>query len=185
MWLDNFSKFVAKSVPTARKGVVSSCLWTGKAVFQNADMHNLTSRLQYNGNEIVPAMPDDILTHKHEVMVAIDFVMQGIRTYYDRSLVRRYDIRNVPPKINTKVHTELKSVVDDIKNSTPVSLINQNIGSNKDMLSIMWNIYETSGMSTGTCETYSLYNFDENIYWRVLKVRIVMLLCIILYIHVV
>lgn len=186
VWLDNFSKFIAKSVPTTRKGVVASCLWTGKAIFQNDAMNNITSQLQYNGNAIVPAMPDDILAHKHEVMVAVDYVMQGIRTYYNGSLVRRYDVRNVPPKINTKVYTEMKSVVNDAKNSTkcvtPVSLIDQNIGANKDLLTIMWNIYETSGMSTDSCDTYSLYNFDENIYWRVLKVHILIDIVVCMYV---
>jgi hypothetical protein len=53
-----------------------------------------------------------------------------------------------------------------------MELIKINIGSNEGLLTIMRQLYDDHGMSSDdTCPDYKIINVDENIYWRIIKVR--------------
>ena len=77
LWLDNFSKIIARSVPSIRDGVYSQCLWTGVALFTHPNVQIDTS-IQKIDNKIVPAMPDTLFVHKASVLDTIMFVFQKL-----------------------------------------------------------------------------------------------------------
>ena len=173
IWVDNFSKFMARSVPTLNSSVYSSCLWTGMAAFSCDTQFDTTIAHDVEGNT-VPAMPDDLFQYAPTVKAAIHWTVNNSRTYYDQSIVKRYDVRNVPPKIDTKRWPTMRSTIDVPHNSTrivhPVKLLDYNIGSNNGLLDVLKEIYDQFDMGTDDCENYVFINVDENIYWRILKV---------------
>lgn len=177
LWIDNYSKFLARSIPTSLKGVFSSCLWTGAAAFHcNNKEVTFDMNVKYNNGDVIPAMPQNILQHSAEVLAGVNNVLRTCRNYYDRSVVKKYDVRNVPPKVDVKRFPHLTEIVNDPNNSTssvcPIELININIGSNEGLLRIIRNLYDKAGMdSDATCSKYNLMNVDENIYWRIMKVH--------------
>lgn len=174
MWWDNFSKILSRSVPSIHSGIFSQCLWTCMAAFRYRGDVRVSIDVVRSDNEIVPAMPADILMYKNNVKQGITWVMTNSRRLYDDSLVRSYDINNIPPKVNVNVHTQLRQVLNDDHNSTrsvhPVKLLPYNIGSNAGLLHILQCLCEDNGIHTDECRQYKLINADENIYWRILKV---------------
>ena len=109
-----------------------------------------------------------------QVKAGIVYVHSNIRTYYDQSVVLRYDVRNIPPKIDTKRHVDMRSMIEHKNNSTnnvhPLKLFKRNIGSNEGLVAVLSDIAKTYGMIDNTCTDYVTLNVDENIYWRILKV---------------
>jgi hypothetical protein len=109
-----------------------------------------------------------------QVKAGIVYVHSNIRAYYDQSVVLRFDVRNIPPKIDTKRHVEMKSIIEHKNNSThnvhPLKLFKRNIGSNEGLVAVLSDIAKTYGMIDDTCTDYVTLNVDENIYWRILKV---------------
>lgn len=190
-WLDNFSKFVSRSIPTLDQGLYSSCLWTGEAVFHCDDLdENISDAIKFNAmGEVVPAMPDELLSDsvKHSVQNALQYVHSQGRHFFEDSLVNRYNINNVPLKIDTVRYPEMKQI-EDKKNSTYIvnakRLINHNIGSNLGLINIIRNLYMEKQMHNDTCERYHYYNMDENIFWRVLKVCLNVLFLFFILLHI-
>ena len=176
LWVDNFSKVFRKSIPTVDRGTYNSCLWTGYAAFVIKDSIVQTSLLTDHNRQIIYGMPNDLCSVDgvRRVKEGIAHVHSDIRSHYERSLVLQYDICNIPPKIDTKVHVDMKDVVDHKKNSTenvhPVKLFKKNIGSNEGLVSVLSDIAVTYGMVDGSCNDYVMLNVDENIYWRIMKV---------------
>jgi hypothetical protein len=109
-----------------------------------------------------------------QVIDGLQYVHADMRSYYDGSTVKRFDVRNVPPKIDTKRHIDMKHIVEDPKNSTqnvhPLKLFKKNIGSNEGLISVLSDIAATYGLINNTCSDYVILNVDENIYWRIMKV---------------
>lgn len=175
LWVDNFSKFLARSIPSLHSDVYSSCLWTGMAAFKCTQRYDMRIKYQVNG-DVIAAMPDDILSTKSDVTTAITYIIQNQRAYYNNSTVRQYDVRNIPPKIDTKAHPHLADTIGAKHNSThtvhPVKLLDHNIGSNQGLITVLRQIYEQKNMHLDSCENYMLLNVDENIYWRILKVHL-------------
>jgi len=83
-------------------------------------------------------------------------------------------VLNIPPKIDTKRHVDMKSIIEHKNNSThnvhPLKLFKRNIGSNEGLVAVLSDIAKTYGMIDDTCTDYVTLNVDENIYWRILKV---------------
>lgn len=177
LWLDNYAKVLARSVPTLDVGAYNGCYWTGSAMFPSGD-DSIDDSLKYTATgQIVPAMPDDLLDYSANVQVAVA-AMQGPRAYLSDSIVARYNVRNVPPKVDTKVWPELHSTINCATNRLadiqPQSLFEENIGSNLGLLCILRRIYEDKGMHDGSSDRYLSINVDENIYYRTLKVHLLM-----------
>ena len=175
LWADNFSKFIAHSIPTTTKDVFASCLWTGMAAF-STDNEQLDMSIKYSvDGSIVPAMPNDPLVGRNTVVKGIRYILESSRNYFDQSLVKKFDVRCIPLKINSKLFPNLAYLVDNARNTTqivhPVKLLEINIGSNHGLLTILRQIYEEEGMHTDTCANYKILNTDENIYWRTMKVK--------------
>jgi hypothetical protein len=174
IWVDNFSKTIARTIPTLAKGVYSSMLWTGGALFVNPDpLMDDSVRVDAVG-EIIPAMPNSLLDGRRVVQTAVTQILAEGKVYLKNSLVHKYTVNMIPPKIDTKQHPEMKSVIDNPMNTManvyPDKLIEENIGSNRGLISIFRKMYMDWGMDTGDCHRYKSFNLDENIYWRVLKV---------------
>jgi hypothetical protein len=176
LWIDNFSKFLRKANPTAAKDVYATCNWTGVAAFETSDPR-IHDRIVHDDDvEAIPAMPDNILDHNLAVRNNIKMVMREDRNYLARSAVQRFNVHNVPPKIDTKVHTQLRDRIESRTNTMdsvhPVKLIDINIGSNAGLCAIVRQLYDEYAMDTpDECERYLNLNVDENIYWRILKVH--------------
>jgi hypothetical protein len=176
LWVDNFSKVFRKSIPVAANGTYNSCLWTGYAAFVVEESMVSKSLMTTAHGHTVPGMPNDLCAPSTIRLVkdGIEYVHTNIRNHYERSVVLKYDVRNVPPKIDTKLHGNLKAIVDHPKNSTqnvrPLKLFKRNIGSNEGLVAVLSDIAATYGMLSNTCTDYVTLNVDENIYWRILKV---------------
>ena len=176
LWVDNFSKVFRKSIPTSSTGTYNSCLWTGYAAFVVDDDRVKTSILKNHRGQIVQGMPTDPCDAERvsQVIDGLQYVHADMRSYYDGSTVKRFDVRNVPPKIDTKRHIDMKHIVEDPKNSTqnvhPLKLFKKNIGSNEGLISVLSDIAATYGLINNTCSDYVILNVDENIYWRIMKV---------------
>jgi hypothetical protein len=99
--------------------------------------------------------------------------------------VVRYDVRNIPLKIDTKRFPDMKRTVDSygFDNVRPVDLLDINIGSNRGLIAIIRGLYEERKMGLeDQCDRYTTLNVDENIFWRVLKVPCPhVFLCLIVY----
>lgn len=176
LWVDNFSKVFRKSIPRAADGTYNSCMWTGYAAFVAEDSNVQTTLLVAPNGRTVPGMPSELCSAVSVARVkeGIEYVHADLRTQYDGSVVLLYDVRNVPPKIDTKRHIQMKHIVDHVKNSThnvhPLKLFKKNIGSNEGLIAVLADIAKTYGMVDDTCSDYVTLNVDENIYWRILKV---------------
>lgn len=178
-WLDNFSKFLSRSIPTADKNVYSQCLWTGEAVFgihQSSEYNIDDSLIRDSSNQIIPNMPDRLITNDRKVQIenGLKIMHNSGRNYYASSLVVQYQINNVPLKIDTRRYPEMKHTIESKSNSTinlyPRRLIEHNISSNVGLINVLKLIYHETGMQDDSCQRYMYYNLDENIYWRVMKV---------------
>lgn len=174
VWIDNFSKTMSRSVPTLSKGVYSSMLWTGVCLFAHPDTTiNDSVRLDAIG-EVIPAMPDNLLNGRDVVTKGVYGILREGAKYLDVSLVNKYTIRHVPPKIDVKLFPEMTAIVNNPVNTLayvyPAKLIEENVGSNRGLVSIIRGMYEEWKMDTDECKRYKSLNLDENIYWRVLKV---------------
>ena len=165
-------------MPTTAKGSYNTCLWTGYAAFICDDPSINTSLLKHSStsNVNVPGMPDDLCDQINvdQVSVGIRFVAEGIRKYYDESVVLHFDVSNIPPKIDTNKYPNMRPVVEHTKNSTrnvhPCKLLKRDIASNAGLISVLLDICDTYGITDGSCTEYLTLNVDSNIYWRILKV---------------
>ena len=174
-WWDNFSKFQARQVPTIKKDIFASCLWTGVTVNEyTGPAVDVSVRLDNDGI-VTPAMPDNLFEYQDIMMQGIHEIYNEGRAYYNESLVKRYDIVNVPLKVDTKRFPDLAVTMNSVKNTTkhinPFKLIKHNIGSNQGLAIIMREYQEDQKMNLhGYVKNYSTINTDENIFYRGMKV---------------
>lgn len=185
IWLDNFSKFKAHSIPTIRKDIFASCLHTGMTVneyvqqLDDGKQNKVSMQVQLTEEkEVIPAMPDDLMSFSESVMPSIKQVYDMGTSYYSESLVLKYDINNIPLKIDVKVFPELKSEICSAKNSTafihPYQLMKPNIGSNRGLATILRQFQDDHRLHLhNACQQYKIMNLDENIYYRTLKVLLI------------
>lgn len=176
-WIDNFSKTLARSVPTAATGVYNNMLWAGMAVYTHPSFLGISDRVvRDDANVVVAAMPDDLFENRVNVLLGLQHIAKEGRRYYDASHVKKFDVRNIPPKVDSTRYPEMKHVDDKMHSSElvfPEKLIEINIGTNRGLLTIIrQEFFEKYKMDTDECERYHTLNADENIYYRILKVII-------------
>ena len=174
-------------IPTIAKDIFSSCLWTGVSVFTTELQEGVDKiRLDQDG-VLIPAMPHDLFKDVNAVISTVQLLNMSSRGYYDQSMVKQYDISSVPPKVDIKKFTEFKDVYESkphsLRNVKPKELIELNIGSNAGLLVILKRLYDNHQMNTDECERYITLNVDENIYYRILKVKYIYI-CIYMYVYV-
>jgi len=175
-WWDNFSKFFANNVPTLKKDIFSSCLWTGVTVNEySGPPVSIEVVYDAESGNVVPAMPSNILDYKNEVNNSITQYYRSDCSFFLESMVYIYSIHSIPLTIDVKKFPEMKDQITSDKNSTkyihPSNLVKQNIGSNRGLLSILRKFQEDHKMQyDNVCDNYQTLNVDENIYFRILKV---------------
>jgi hypothetical protein len=180
IWLDNFSKHPNKTlqIPDIAIGAWQDCAWTGRALREC--LVNVDMKLEVDEDgKVAPAMPDDIFERveelKHLFHLANDPDTDQLRRY-DSSLSHQLDVRTVPPKpepdllTSQKHKTALINGHDSLDNLHPGGIFKQNIGSNKGLLQLLRNHYEDEGQLDGSCEKYSAFVMDIDIFSRVIKV---------------
>ena len=178
-WWDNFSKFSAHSIPTAIKGSYASCLWTGVTLNEYTGPEVDVS-VKYMNNEVVTAMPNDMFVYASSVKEYIISLYDQGDTYLSNSLVHKYGVNDVPLMIDVNEFPQFGPIMVNDKNNTkkihPFKLIKQNIGSNRGLLSILRSIHDDHKMDMyRICSRYVPLNVDENIYYRILKVVVLLL----------
>ena len=183
LWIDNFSKFIARSIPTADKGIFSQCLWTGVSLFALPDGvgEEVSDNVQVKDNgRIVSAMPRDILQCQGGVVAAVHHVLSLGPKYSQNSAVYKYDVRSIPLKVDTNKFHEVSEVVNsyNMRCVRAVDLLEHNIGSNRGLLAVLDGICREKNIhGDEQCTKYTTFNVDENIFWRVLKVIVFYLCC--------
>ena len=165
---------MARTNPSLAKGIFSSMLWSGSAIFKCPD-DTIDGSLQYSDNQLVSAMPADPFVGINNVKGAISSILSRGQLYYDQALVTKYTVNNVPLKINTNVNPAMKQLMqhpmNDLSHVIPDQLWEDNIGSHLGLVNIMKQVYDENGMGVdGHCSQYLNLNTDENIFYRLLKV---------------
>jgi hypothetical protein len=124
---------------------------------------------------VIPAMPDHLFCYQGLVLLGIELTYKEGKERFDHSLVKKYDIVNVPLKVDTKKFPDLAETLNSVKNTTkhinPYKLLRHNIGSNLGLATILREYQDDKKMTLhGTVSKYSTINTDENIFYRGLKV---------------
>jgi hypothetical protein len=177
LWIDNFSKFISRSIPTADKGVFSSCLWTGVSLFALPEGvgEAISDRVQRGvDGHTIPAMPRDILQYQSSVMNAVYHVLSLGPEYNSKAAVTKYKVRTVPLKVDTNAFDEVADNVNSYNMShiRAIDLLEHNIGSNRGLLTILDTMCRERNIhGDAPCTRYTTFNVDENIFWRILKVH--------------
>jgi len=126
--------------------------------------------------KIVPAMPKDMFAHKLKVLQSVKYFNEQPRDYYEQSVVAKYTVNTIPPKIDMKEFPEFKEQYTQNAHKLnivhPKKLIDSNIGSNRGLIAILKKIWEEYKSINGGSARYMTLNVDENIYYRILKVRV-------------
>ena len=124
---------------------------------------------------VLPAMPDDIMVEVDTVKASIRYILGQGMFYYDKSLVKKYNVTNIPLKPvlpeGDPLASRMESGCNNMKNTVPFTMLKENIGSNLGLVTIMRRYYEEREMHNGGCHDYHCLNVDENIFWRVVKVQ--------------
>lgn len=182
IWMDNFSKTLARQCPSLAKGVYSACLWTGVAVFSDSELDGMDVSVRRDAQgRVVPAMPGNLIQHQQLVMEGLQFVHTGGRRYLTRSLVQQFAVNTIPLKILDPVdmpcqHSHRSHSMNIVH---PMKLLDKNIGSNVGLVSILKeDIHDKYGMASDDCKNYVNLNVDENIFWRILKVCVLTCCCV-------
>jgi hypothetical protein len=179
MWLDNFSKTLARQVPNLSAGVFSSMLWTGLAMKVYDGPHVDMSLKSRQGN-IIPAMP---LTHKcastSDMVAYITRTIQcsdGFSKRFDVSLVNRYQINSIPPKVDTdKLKTEhlrkrCSVSRDGLHRLFPFDILSHNIGANIGLMRVIRD--SLTELEIEDTRRYHVWLVDINIFNRLIKVTV-------------
>ena len=134
-WYDNFSKFLTHSIPSVKKDIFASCLWTGVTINQYSGPPVPISVVYDDDGTSIPAMPTDLMECKANVQQNIVDCYNEGRSYFDDSLVNQYNINSIPLTIDVKKFPDMKAIITSPKNSTefihPQKLIKRNIGTNR------------------------------------------------------
>jgi len=168
MWVDNFSKCYAVALQGIASGAFRDCNWTGQAI------------KVYQGDAVsidlggVPAMPDSIFDTGTAMAVqqTIGNLCQEGWLFLPRSLVTRFKVNTIPvkPVVDPLSHPELHSILnesrDGLRNFHPMSIMPQNIGSNRGLMMILKHISD----SRPNTSSYQFLCADCNIFMRIMKV---------------
>lgn len=168
MWLDNFSKFYSVAMQSVAKGAFSECLWTGRGMHEvvgpNVDTRMYGKR----------AMPLSIFDSKSSSATNAKLVScdKENRFYWHDSLVKRFNVNNIPlkPVVSAATDSKLAALLaekrDGLRNFFPMEVLPLNIGSNRGLLLILKQLF-TQQRKPGH---FSFLTVDCNIFLRVLKV---------------
>ena len=178
VWIDNFSKNMARQIPRLGKDVFTSMMWTGLAL-KLYDGPELSRGLVEDDGQVVPAMPPSHAPPKDDF---VRFVSASIHVdcanpvpmRYSQSLVRRYNVNSIPPKadhtqdLDLDLTKRLTVSRDGLHRTLPWDIWQHNIGANTGLLDVIKQYMTITNLETST--QYHVWLVDLNIYSRVYKV---------------
>ena len=98
IWIDNFSKTLARQHPTVERGVWTPMLWTVYAVKRLHPSVRVQMDLVYDGAEVRSAMPPTLIGDYEELVAHISSQMSTV-SMYDTALCVEHNVSRVPPKL--------------------------------------------------------------------------------------
>ena len=186
VWIDNFSKNLARHIPRVSKGVFTSMMWTGLAV-KLYDGPELPRSLVMVDGDILSAMPlahaPDQRGFQSAAEAALPFPPHLVPSRFLCSMVHRYKVRAVPPKVDVgrekkpSRRLRLQKSRDGLHRFLPWELWRHNIGSNDGLIDVIQQYTVDTRLQEST--QYHVWLVDLNIYTRVYKVwSLVVRLCV-------
>ena len=177
VWIDNFSKNVARQRPTVSKGVFTSMMWTGIAV-KLYDGPALSRDLVYVNGDLLTAMPPAHAPLEAAfvatALAAMPFEEGRPPMRFRDSLVNRYQVCSIPPKVEVDkeespiLQQRLSVSRDGLHRTLPLDIWKHNIGSNTGLIDVIQEYVTTTELHDGS--QYHVWLVDVNIYSRVYKV---------------
>lgn len=179
LWMDNFSKNLAWTIPQLGEGAYKSCMWTGFAIKQFIHDQELDMKLKIDvaTGDVIPAMPDNPFRYQKQFMrkyqtVEGDEGMLG----FDTSKVVMWQVNNVPLKPKTanaplRYHDALK-ITESLHNFYPEKLVDLNPASNEHSMKLFKSVLDElhADEAAGSPAVYKAMTLDVAIYDQALKV---------------
>jgi hypothetical protein len=166
---------MAHQIPTVEKGTWMSMLWTGRA-FRKARV-DVDMSLKFDGDTIIPAMPDDpFMDEKCVKNFYMGVTNASSKHRHAESLTTQLQVDCIPLKPK---HDKLRDArhVAAIKNSHDSldtfycdKIIPINIGANRGLLQILRDHMVDKCQLEEECTRYTVFNVDVDIYLRMMKV---------------
>lgn len=177
IWVDNFSKNLARHIPSVTKGVFTSMMWTGLAC-KLYDGPPVSRNLVYVGGHLLPAMPPEhapnLATTIRAAQASLDYVPGQPPIRFLSSLVCRHKVYSIPPKISPSLQNDIERQRrllvsrDGLHRTLPWDIWKHNIGSNTGLIDVIRQYVDTAQLEEST--KYHVWLVDVNIYNRVYKV---------------
>lgn len=170
IWLDNFSKTLARQHPTVERGVWTPMLWTVAAVKRLHPSVRVSMDLVYDGEDVHSAMPLTIVGDPDELHAHITSQMT-VSSMYDEAMCVIHNVRRVPPKLpsDSWAHQvdidRMSESVDGLHRFHPIEVNKHNIGANEGLMLVLKDLELM--LAPGR---YAVVVADVNVYMRILKV---------------
>ena len=174
IWIDNFSKIVARQTPSVDLGVFSSMLSCGMAVRVYDGQEVSMDLVQNDDGSIVSAMPVDLFPLPEHVLKTFVFADVQLDDLFTDCLAHIYDVQCVPPKLDpSKVDDEalrkrMSTSRDGLSRLETNGIIPLNPGSNAGLVKILKHLQTEHGLTSRG--KYFILSADLNIFMRTLKV---------------
>lgn len=184
-WVDNFSKLYGCGLQGIAKQAFSTCLWTGEAV--RPYVGDVKVDLDSKSQVTVNVMPNDLFgttdNMYFDAVISAMYEKDG-RVVDDKTLMlmesswcNRWNVCRVPLKPDPDVLDDAKLDVilsesrDGMINFRPTRIIDENIGSNRGLFTIIRSRFDAHHrrVADGTSRL-DILNSDPNIFYRTLKV---------------
>jgi hypothetical protein len=185
MWWDNYSQVISHRAPTLLRGTWTGCLWTGMAAikfFAGPDS-TVTMELEMDGDgQVVWAMPRRITGYYTHILRMINEIARSSKEILRTSLCHRMKVNCVPlkpiaPPGDARLANLLAQSRDGIGNFYPDRILPHNIGSNVGLMNILKLFCDERDIyAIGGPGRYYMINCDINIYNRLLKVSLSLIL---------
>lgn len=179
IWIDNFSKNMARQIPSISKGVFTSMMWTGLAV-KMYDGPAVSRTLVHVNGQLLSAMPP---LHAPLEEVVIRTTQASVRCVpgqppmrFIDSLVRKFNVCSIPPKIcptsinDPVLRARLDLSRDGLHRTLPWDIWKYNIGSNTGLVDVIRQYCELTNLVDS--DKYHVWLVDVNIYSRIYKVTL-------------
>jgi hypothetical protein len=155
-------------------------LWTGIALKKFAYPTEVSDSIMHDASGfIIPAVATNPFVYIHQLLLLLTKLTQDAEGEFlpllAKSLMVVWDAHTIPlqPTLE-KMHANLRPAVeqanDRMANFFPLGLSSHNIGSNEGLSKIMRKFYIDRKMNESTCNRYTTFSVDVNIYDRILKV---------------
>lgn len=184
-WADNFSNTYKFSIPKKGNSPWVGAYWTVVMRRDTPLLDNISFALNDDDGVNYRCIPEDILQHVDKVEE--DYILNieynhplKLRTRLSHSMVKKYNLSNVPPRIlfnkNRVLTLQEKEIqrihslhLDAAKHCKPFDMLSMNIGSNKGFTAYMRVLHS----DLNQIKKKIMFVSDVAIYVRTFKVNII------------